>query len=69
MTKALALIGRYRKAVLGFIAPGVIIIGNSVTSASDGGSHITGAEWVTAVVACIVTGAAVARVRNDPPPE
>lgn len=61
------LIARYRKAVLGFIAPGAIIIGSAVTSASDGGTAITGAEWVTAVVACIVTGAAVGAVSNKPP--
>jgi hypothetical protein len=68
MTKVLDLVGRYRKAVTGFIAPGAIIIGASVTSASDGGSHITGAEWVTAVVACIVSSVAVGAVPNKPAP-
>ena len=49
---------RYWKGILGFIVPGAVIIGSSVLEASDGGSTITGAEWVTAVVAMIVTGGA-----------
>lgn len=62
----LSKIAEYRKAILGFIAPGAIIIGSAVTSTSDGGSHITAAEWVTAVVACVITGAAVGAVTNKP---
>ena len=54
----------YWKAVLGFVAPGAVVIGSAVTEASDGGSVITTAEWVTAVVACIITGAAVYTVPN-----
>lgn len=49
----------YLKAVVGLIAPGAVVIGAAVTAASDGGTAITGAEWVTAVVACIVTAAGV----------
>jgi hypothetical protein len=64
MSKVVDTIARYRKAVLGFIAPGAVIIGSAVTDSSDGGSAITGAEWITAVVACIVTGAAVGAVGN-----
>lgn len=67
MTNVLDLVGRYRKAVLGFVAPGAVIIGASVTSASDGGTSITAAEWVTAVVACIVSGVAVGAVGNSKP--
>ena len=54
----------YWKAVLGFVAPGAVVIGSAVTEASDGGTAITGAEWVTAIVACIVTGSAVYAVPN-----
>jgi len=49
----------YWKAILGFLVPGAVIIGSSVTSGSDGGTTITTAEWVTAIVAMIVTGGAV----------
>lgn len=57
-------IPRYAKAVVGFIVPGAVILGSSVTSGSDGGSHITAAEWVTALVACVVTSGGVAVTRN-----
>lgn len=55
----------YWKAILGFVVPGAVIIGSSVTSGSDGGTSITGSEWVTAAVAMIVTGAAVAVKGNE----
>jgi hypothetical protein len=56
----------YWKAILAFLVPGAIIIGSSVLGDSDGGSTITGSEWVTAVVAMIVTGAAVGVKGNAP---
>ena len=62
-------IARYWKAVVGFVVPGAVIIGSSVTSGSDGGSHITTAEWVTAIVACLVTSGGVAAATNAPPAE
>jgi hypothetical protein len=49
----------YWKAILAFLVPGAVIIGSAVTSGSDGGTTITTAEWVTAIVAMIVTGGAV----------
>jgi len=60
-------LSKYWKAVVGFVAPGAVLIGSAVTEASDGGSRITTSEWVTAAVACIVTAAGVAAVRNTPP--
>lgn len=56
----------YAKAVIGFIAPGAVLIGAAVTDASAGGTSITTAEWVTAAVACVVTSAGVYGVRNKP---
>lgn len=59
----------YWKAILAFLVPGAIIIGSAVLSDSDGGTSITGSEWVTAAVAMIVTGAAVGIKGNaDPKP-
>lgn len=58
--------GAYWKAILGFIVPGAVVIGSAVTDASDGGSSITGAEWVTAIVASIVTAGAVYAKSNNP---
>ena len=57
-------LAQYWKAILGFVVPGAVIIGSSVTANSDGGSTITTTEWVTAAVACIVTGGAVAAKSN-----
>lgn len=59
----------YWKAILAFIVPGAVIIGSAVTGDSDGGSTITTAEWVTAVVAMIVTGGAVAAGPANAPKE
>jgi hypothetical protein len=56
---------RYWKAVLGFVAPGAVIIGGAVLEGSPGDSAITFAEWVTAIVAMIVTGASVASAKNE----
>ena len=61
------LIARYAKAVVAFIVPGAVIIGASVAPGSDGGSTITFAEWVTAIVACVVTSAGVAVKGNADP--
>ena len=52
-------IAPYWKAVFGFVAPGVALLGAAVTEQSPGGSSITTAEWVTAVIACVVTASAV----------
>lgn len=60
-------IAPYAKAVVGFITPGAVLIGAAVTEASVGGSSITTSEWVTAAVACIVTGGAVYRTPNKDP--
>lgn len=55
----------YWKGILGFIVPGAVIVGASVLEQSDGGSTITSAEWITAVVAMIVTGGAVTAKSNS----
>jgi hypothetical protein len=55
------------KSIVGFIAPAAVVIGSSVTSVSDGGSHITQAEWVTAAVSAIVTAAGVFGFANKAP--
>ncbi len=60
-------IAPYWKSVVGFIAPGAVLIGAAVTESSAGGEHITTGEWVTAAVACIVTSAAVYGTPNRDP--
>jgi hypothetical protein len=56
----------YAKAIIGFITPGVVAIGAALGDASDGGDQITNYEIVAAIIACLVTGAAVFGVPNQP---
>lgn len=60
-------IAPYWKAVVGFIAPGAVLIGSAVTESSDGGTAITQAELITALVAMFVTSGAVWGVPNRDP--
>lgn len=55
----------YWKAAVGFVAPGAVVIGSAVAD----GSGISTSEWVTAIVASVVTAAAVARTPNKAKPE
>lgn len=57
-------ISKYWKAVIGFVAPGAILIGSATLKDSAGGDHITTSEWVTALVACVVTAAGVYTAKN-----
>lgn len=60
----------YAKAVVALVAPGAVLIGSAVQDGSAGGAAITSAEWVQAIVACIVTAAGVYAVPNaNPDPE
>lgn len=57
----------YAKAVVAFVVPGAVVIGQSVMESSPGGERITAAEWATALVACIVTAGSVYAVPNRDP--
>lgn len=61
-------IAPYWKAVIGFIAPGVVVIASSVLPGSDGGTVVTGSEWITAACAAIITAAGVYAKANAPLP-
>lgn len=54
----------YFKAVVAFVAPAAVVLTSAVTEASVGGEVITVGEWVTALCACVITGAAVYAVPN-----
>ena len=54
----------YLKAVVGFIAPGVVTLVGAVQDASPGGSAVTGQEWVLVGAACVLTSAGVYVVPN-----
>jgi hypothetical protein len=59
-------IAPYWKAVVAFIAPGVVSIASAVTESSAGGTSITSAEWITAVCAALIAAAAVYATPNKP---
>ena len=59
-------IGTYAKAIVGFVAPGLVTLGAALTNASDGGKAITQTEWLGALIACVVTAAGVYAVKNTP---
>jgi len=56
----------YFKALVAFIAPGAVVLTSAVQANSVGGELITSGEWVTAICATIITGAAVYAVPNKP---
>lgn len=49
----------YAKAIVGFVAPGVVGLVAAVQDGSPGGSTITGPEWIGVAAACILTSAGV----------
>jgi hypothetical protein len=55
------------KAIVGFIAPGAVVLTSAVQAGSDGGTAITAGEWVTALCAAIITGAGVYAYPNTAP--
>ena len=62
-------IAPYWKAVVGFITPGLVVIGSSLADSSEGGSKITTGEWVSALIAMFATSAAVYAAKNKPKAE
>ena len=57
----------YLKAVVAFVAPGVVTLLAAVQDASPGGSSVTAPEWVGIAAACILTSAGVYAVPNKDP--
>ena len=55
----------YYKALMGFLAPAATIVIASVLEGSDGGSRITGSEWITALATAVLTAGTVWRVPNQ----
>jgi hypothetical protein len=59
-------VSSYTKAIVAFVAPGVVTIGGALTANSDGGGNVTAYEWVSALIACLVTGGFVYALPNKP---
>ncbi len=61
----LAKVKPYAKALVAFVAPGASLIIAAVLPGSPGNEAITQAELITAAATCVVTSAAVWKVRNS----
>ena len=64
----LTAIGRRRKAIVGFLAPGVPLLIAAFTAESPGGSSVTAGEWAAIAGARLISGAGVYPVPYTPAP-
>lgn len=55
------------KAIIAFFAPGAAMLITAITDASDGGTAVTGAEWIGALATAVVVGGTVYAVPNRTP--
>lgn len=62
MKNALALAGRYRKAIVGFLAPGVVLIAGPLVL----GNVPSDGDWRKALGAMLLAGFGVGLVSNKP---
>lgn len=60
VTKALDWLAQRKKAILGFVAPGVVLL---VADVSDG-SLPTAHEWETIAAACVLTALGIHQIPN-----
>jgi hypothetical protein len=59
-------IAEYRKAIAGLVVPALLVLGGSVTEASDGGSTVTAYEWIIIAIAALGTSTLVGVIPNKP---
>jgi len=57
-------LAEYRKAIAGFLTPGIVVVISALAPASDGGGAITVSEWLYVALAVLGTGTIVAAVPN-----
>ena len=60
-------IAPYAKAVVAFLVPFLTQIGAALVESSDGGSSITGNEWLTALLTSLAAAGVVFAVPNKDP--
>ena len=53
-----------RKAIAGFVVPGLVVLVGALTDSSPGGSHVTAGEWLLVLIAALSTGGVVYGARN-----
>ena len=53
-----------RKAIAGFVVPGLVVLVGALTDSSPAGPHVTAGEWLLVLIAALGTGGAVYGARN-----
>ena len=53
-----------RKAIAGFVVPGIVTLVGALTDASPGGPHVTAGEWLLVLIAGLSTSGVVYGARN-----
>lgn len=61
-------INEARKAVAGFVVPGLIMLATALREGSDQGTAVSTAEWVEVIIAALATGGVVYGVKNGASP-
>ena len=59
MDKAIGQVRRLAKAIVGFVAPGAVLVVAAVQTGSPGDAAITSGEWWTVAAVCIATSGGV----------
>lgn len=62
--KVLDWLAQRRKAIAGYLVPPLFLLGAFLLPGSDGGSAITGQEWIGIVVAGLTGGTVVYAIPN-----
>ena len=57
-------VAEVRKAIAGFLVPGLVVLVGALTDNSPAGPHVTAGEWLLVLIAALGTGASVYGARN-----
>lgn len=57
-----------RKAVAGFLVPGLVVLAGALRQGSDMGTSVSAAEWVEVLIASLATGGIVYGLKNGASP-
>lgn len=61
-------INEARKAVAGFLVPGLVVLAAALRDGSDMGTAVSSAEWIEVAIAALATGGIVYGLKNGASP-